>query len=54
MENNKILTVKEIKELILKEFKLEVSTQLIYNTLNENGYIYKKFKINNNPYKIED
>ena len=54
MENNKILTVKEIKELILKEFKLEVSTQLIYNTLKANGYVYKKFKINNNPYKIED
>ena len=54
MENNKILTVKEIKELIYKEFKLDISTQLIYNKLKENGYVYKKFKINNNPYKLEE
>jgi transposase len=54
MENNKILTVKEIKESIYKEFKLDISTQLIYNKLKENGYVYKKFKINNNPYKLEE
>ena len=54
MENNKILTVKEIKELIYKEFKLDISTQLIYNKLKENGYVYKKFKINNSPYKLEE
>jgi hypothetical protein len=54
MENNKILTVKEIKESIYKEFKLDISTQLIYNKLKKNGYVYKKFKINNNPYKLEE
>jgi len=54
IDNNKIFTVKEIKELIFKEYKLEVSTQFIYNLLKKNGYVYKKFKINNNPYKIEE
>ena len=48
------MTIKEIKELIYKEFKLDISTQLIYNKLKENVYVYKKFKINNNPYKLEE
>jgi len=54
MNDNKITTVKELKELIFKEFELDISVQLIYNILKQNGYVYKKFKLNNNPYKIDE
>jgi len=45
-------TVKEIRELVLTEFKTNISIQFIYNILKKNGYTYKKFKINNNPYSL--
>ena len=54
MNYYKITTVKELKELIFKEYELDISVQLIYNILKQNGYVYKKFKLNNNPYKIDE
>lgn len=54
VDENKIDTVKQIKESIFKEFKIDVSTQLIYNILKKNDYVYKKFKFNNNPYSNEE
>ena len=54
IRDNKIYTVKQIKDLILTEYHIEVSTQLIYNRLKKNNYVYKKFKFNNNPYSIEE
>jgi hypothetical protein len=50
----KITTVKELKDLIFKEYELDKSFQLIYNILKQNGYVYKKFKLNNNLYKIDE
>ena len=54
VDENKINTVKQIKELIFKEFIIDISTQLIYNILKKNDYVYKKFKFNNNPYSNEE
>lgn len=54
LKENITITVKNIKEHISKEFNLCISLQLIYNILKQNGYVYKKFKINNNPYSIEE
>ena len=53
VDENKINTVKQIKESIFNEFKIDISTQLIYNILKKNDYVYKKFKFNNNPYSNE-
>ena len=35
IRDNKIYTVKQIKDLILTEYHIEVSTQLIYNILKK-------------------
>lgn len=54
IDNNKTITVKQIKKLILDEYKIDISVQLIYNILKNNNYVYKKFKFNNNPYSIDE
>lgn len=54
IDNNKTITIKQIKKLILDEFKIDISVQLIYNILKNNNYVYKKFKFNNNPYSIDE
>ena len=54
VDENKINTVKQIKDSIFTEFKIIISTQLIYNILKNNDYVYKKFKFNNNPYSNEE
>ena len=54
IDENKIYTVKKIKQLIFDEFKTNISTQLIYNILKKNDYVYKKFKFNNNPYSNDE
>lgn len=54
VDENKIKTVKEIKQSIFTEFKINISTQFIYNELKNNNYVYKKFKFNNNPYSNEE
>ncbi len=54
VDDNKTYTIKKIKQLIFDEFKTNISVQLIYNILKKNDYVYKKFKINNNPYSIDD
>ncbi len=54
VDDNKTCTIKKIKQLIFDEFKTNISVQLIYNILKKNDYVYKKFKINNNPYSIDD
>jgi len=54
IDDNKINTVKKIKQLIFDEFKTNISTQLIYNILKKNDYVYKKFKFNNNPYSNDE
>ena len=54
VDDNKIYTVKKIKQLIFDEFKTNISVQLIYNILKKNDYVYKKFKFNNNPYSIDE
>jgi hypothetical protein len=46
--------INKIKDIIHKEFKLKVSTQLIYNILKEKNYVYKRIKRVNNPYTIEE
>jgi len=52
--SNHITTIKDIKINIKKEFNLVVSEQFIYNILKKEGYVYKKFKYNNNPYTLVD
>jgi len=54
IDENKINTVNKIKLLIFGEFKINISTQFIYNILKKNNYVYKKFKFNNNPYSIDE
>ncbi len=54
VDDNKIYTVKQIKQLIFDEFKTNISVQLIYNILKKNDYVYKKFKFNNNPYSNDE
>ena len=54
IKEKSIYTIADIKELIHKEFKLKVSTQLIYNILKEKNYVYKRIKRVNNPYTIEE
>ncbi len=54
IKEHSIYTIKKLKELIVKEYKLDISSQLIYNILKENNYVYKKLKRINNPYKIEE
>jgi hypothetical protein len=54
IEESKINTIEQIKDLIKKEFKIDVSIQLIYNILKKNDYVYKKYKLNKNPYSVED
>lgn len=54
INDNKIYTVKQIKDLISTEYHVNISTQLIYNILKKNNYVYKKFKFNNNPYSIKE
>ena len=41
IDNNKTITVKQIKKLILDEYKIDISVQLIYNILKNNNYVYK-------------
>ena len=52
--NNKILIADNIKTMILKEFKIDISKQSIYNIFKKNNLTYKKIKFNNNPYTIND
>ena len=54
INDNKTITVKKIKIMIFNDYKINISMQLIYNLLKKKGYVYKKFKINNNQYSIED
>jgi transposase len=54
IKEKSIYTISDIKDIIHKEFKLKVSTQLIYNILKEKNYVYKRIKRVNNPYTIEE
>ena len=54
VKDNKIITVKQVQKSVSKELNVRISTQFIYNLLKKNNYVYKKFKYNNNPYKIEE
>ena len=54
IKDNSIYTIENIYDMIVKEFKIKISRQLIYNILKENNYVYKKLKRINNPYKIEE
>lgn len=54
IDNKKTNTIKQIKNLIFNEFKIDLSLQFIYNLLKKNNYVYKKFKFNNNPYSIDE
>ena len=54
INSNHISTITDIKENIKKEFNLIISIQFIYNILKKEGYVYKKFKYNNNPYSIDE
>ena len=53
IKEHSIYTIQNIKELIIKEFQLKVSCQLIYNILKKQNFVYKKLKRINNPYEIE-
>ena len=54
IDENKINTVNKIKQSIFTDYKINISTQFIYNVLKKNNYVYKKFKFNNNPYSIDE
>ncbi len=54
IDKNKTHTVRHIKEIVFNEFKTNISTQLIYNILKKNNYVYKRFKFNSNPYTNEE
>ena len=54
INNNHISTINDVKENIKKEFNLDISIQFIYNILKKEGYVYKKFKYNNNQYSVEE
>jgi len=54
VNDNKTITVKQIKKMVFNDYKIEISMQFIYNLLKKKGYVYKKFKINSNPYSIEE
>ena len=53
IKENSIYTIENIKDLIVNEFKLNISSQLIYNILKKQNFVYKKLKKINNPYEIE-
>lgn len=54
VKKNIISTANDIKILVLKEFKIDISLQLIYNILKKNNFTYRKLRKNNNPYSIEE
>jgi len=49
-----IFTCAELTDLVLKEFKLNISLQSIYKIFKKNDYVYKKIRRVNNPYTIEE
>lgn len=53
IKENPILILNDLRNIILKEFKIEMSIQLIFLILKKNNFRYKKIKKNNNPYTIE-
>jgi transposase len=54
IKKNPTITAKDIKKNILTEYQMTISLQFIYNVLKKNGYTYKKFKICNNQYPIDE
>ena len=54
IQKESIITINKIKHQIKNEYNLDISSQLIYNILKEENYVYKKLKKINNPYSIEN
>jgi len=54
IKEKSIYTISDLKELVNKEFKVNISKQLIYNILKDKNYVYKRIKKMNNPYTIEE
>ena len=54
INNNNCLTVDEILNLIEIKFNIKISLTTIYNFLRKKNYVYKKTKININPYSFGD
>jgi hypothetical protein len=44
VEDNKIYTIKEIKQLVLNHFKIDISIQLIYKILKKMTMFIKSLK----------
>lgn len=44
IKENSIITAQNIKNKILKELNVNISTQLIYNIFKEQNYVFKKLK----------
>ena len=51
---NKMLTSSDIILLVKNKFNITISDTSIYNIYKKNNLTYKKIKINNNPYSIEE
>ena len=54
INKNKCLVANDIKNLIQTKFKIDISLTSIYNIFKKNNYVYKKTKININPYSFDD
>ena len=54
IKNNNCLTAAEIVDMIFIKFKLKISLSSVYDILKKNNYVYKKTKVNINPYTFEE
>ena len=54
IKKNNCLTANDITIMVHDEFNTNLSLTSIYNILKKNNYVYKKTKINVNPYSFND
>ena len=54
IKKNNCLTANDITRMICDKFNINLSLTSIYNIFKKNNYVYKKTKINVNPYSFDD